>query len=197
MDIRFATAAVLFVPLFSACNQWASPTGPTSVSSLAPSVGSVRGDANGTQIAGDHFAGPSAATEVPFKGSFEGTLTISAPTEPPLLPSFIAATGSATHLGRFTLEIPHVANPVTRIGTGRFEFRAANGDMLIASYVGEATMIAPGVLSTVDTAIIIGGTGRFENATGTFTGNRVFTIGAAPVTGTFEGTISMPSGSKP
>jgi hypothetical protein len=194
MRIRFALAAVLFVPPFVACNQSVSPTGPTSFSAAVRSEGA---DATGAQITGDHAAGLAAATEVPFKGSFEGTLTVSPPTEPPFLPSFIAATGNATHLGRFTLEIPHIVNTATRIGTGTFEFRAADGDMLTADFVGVATVIAPGVLSTVDTATITGGTGRFANATGSFSGNRVFVVGAAPVTGTFEGTISMGSGSQP
>ena len=124
-------------------------------------------------------------------------LTVSTPTEPPLLPSFIEATGNATHLGRFTLEVPHVVNPVTRIGTGRFEFRAADGDMLTADFVGQATMIAPGVLSTVDTATITGGTGRFANATGHFTGGRTFVLSTGAVTGSFEGTIATAGGSKP
>lgn len=196
MRIRFA-AAVLLVPLFVACNQSVSPTRPTSFSGGGPSGRSAGADATGTQLPGDHAAGVSAAREVPFKGSFEGTLTVSPPTEPPLLPSFIAATGNATHLGRFTLEIPHVVNPVTRIGIGRFEFRAADGDMLFADLVGQATMTAPGILSTVDTATITGGTGRFAGATGMFTGNRVFVVGAGPVTGVFEGTISMATTSQP
>jgi hypothetical protein len=197
MRIRLAIAAVLSVPLFVACNQSVSPTGPTSFPVAGSSLRSADADATGTHVSVDHAAGSSAATEVPFKGSFEGTLTVSPPTEPPFLPSFIAATGNATHLGRFTLEIPHIVNTAIAIGTGTFEFRAANGDMLFADFVGQATMIAPGVLSTVDTATITGGTGRFANATGRFTGNRVFVIGAAPVTGVFEGTISMASGSKP
>jgi hypothetical protein len=34
----------------------------------------------------------------------EGVLTVSPPSEPPPLPSFIEATGNATHLGLFTLD---------------------------------------------------------------------------------------------
>ena len=88
-------------------------------------------------------------------------------------------------------------NPVTRTGTGRFEFRAADGDTLTAGFVGQATVIAPGVLSTVDTATITGGTGRFANATGRFTGGRTFVLSTGAVTGSFEGTIVMAGGGKP
>ena len=181
MRISLAASAVLLAPIFVACDQPISPTGPTPSSSAAPSISSVGAAGTATLIGDDASASPFKITEVPFKGTFEGVLTVSTPTEPPLLPSFIEATGHATHLGRFTLEVPHVVNPVTRIGTGRFEFRGANGDMLTADFVGHATVIAPGVLSTVDTATITGGTGRFANATGSFTGGRTFVLSTGAV----------------
>ena len=50
---------------------------------------------------------PRAAGEhVPFKGNLEGVVTIT-PLTPPFVSVFIEATGKATHLGKFTLEIPH------------------------------------------------------------------------------------------
>jgi len=194
MRISLVAAAALLAPLFIACDQPISLAGPASSSSAAPSIISAGSDGPAT---GDGNASPFKITEVPFKGTFEGVLTVSTPTEPPLLPSFIEATGNATHLGRFTLQVPHVVNPVTRIGTGRFEFRAANGDTLTADFVGQATVIAPGVLSTVDTATITGGTGRFANATGRFTGGRTFVLATGAVTGFFEGTIATTDRSKP
>lgn len=197
MRIWVVTAAVLLLPLFGACDQPLSPAGPTSFASPGQSVTSADANGSATQLDGGVSAEGSKSTAVPFKGGFEGVLTVSPPSEPPFLPSFIEATGNATHLGLFTLEIPHVVNTATRIATGTFEFRAANGDILTAEFVGVATMIGPGVLSTADTATITGGTGRFAGATGSFTGGRVFVIGAAPVTGSFEGTISLPNGSQP
>lgn len=194
MRISLVAAAALLAPLFIACDQPISLAGPASSSSAAPSIISAGSDGPAT---GDGNASPFKITEVPFKGTFEGVLTVSTPTAPPLLPSFIDATGNATHLGRFTLQVPHVVNPVTRIGTGRFEFSAANGDMLTADFVGQATVIAPGVLSTVDTATITGGTGRFANATGRFTGGRTFVLATGAVTGFFEGTIATTDRSKP
>ena len=195
MRISLVAAAALLAPLFIACDQPISLAGPASSSSAAPSIISPGSDGPATGIGNDGNASPFKITEVPFKGTFEGVLTVSTPTAPPLLPSFIEGTGNATHLGRFTLEVPHVVNPVTRIGTGRFEFRAANGDMLTADFVGRATVIAPGVLSTVDTATITGGTGRFANVTGSFTGGRTFVLSTGEVTGSFEGTIATAGGS--
>lgn len=197
MRISLAASAVLLATIFVACDHQISPTGPTHASSAAPFISPVGADGTARLVGNDTTASRFKTTEVPFKGTFEGVLTVSTPTDPPLLPSFIEATGNATHLGRFTLEVPHVVNPVTRTGTGRFEFRAADGDMLTADFVGQATVIAPGVLSTVDTATITGGTGRFANATGRFTGGRTFVLATGAVTGFFEGTIATAGGSKP
>ncbi len=74
------------------------------------------------------LTGPVAAGEqVPFKGSFEGDVTVT-PLTPPYLQVDVDATGSATHLGQFTLDIPHIVNAATRTAIGSYEFIAANGD---------------------------------------------------------------------
>ena len=80
------------------------------------------------------------------------------------------ATGNATHLGKFTLDIPHVVNRANGTAIGSYEFTAANGDTLFADFTGIATPTAtPGVLYIEETATITGGTGRFADATGSFT----------------------------
>jgi hypothetical protein len=129
--------------------------------------------------------------EVPFKGRVEGTATIT-PGTPPFLSVSIAGAGNATHLGRFTVEIPHVVNASNRTSIGTYEFTAANGDMLTAAFTGQSTLTAPGVLSVVDTATITGGTGRFADATGSFTVERLFNQVTGLTTGSFEGTILSP-----
>ena len=78
--------------------------------------------------------------------------------QPPIASVLIEATGNATKLGRFTLEVPHVVNQAVRVGAGSYIFTAANGDTLTASFTGVGTLIAPGVLSTTETATITGGT---------------------------------------
>jgi hypothetical protein len=134
---------------------------------------------------------PDVRTEhVPFKGTLEGRLTSSVPREGGLLSNLIEASGTATQLGRFTLAIPHVVNRATRTAVGQYVFTAANGDVLTADFTSQATVIAPGVLSSADTLTITGGTGRFSGATGTVSAERTFVMATGETTGTFEGTIS-------
>lgn len=137
------------------------------------------------------LAGPVVAGEqVPFKGRLEGDVAVT-PLAPPLLQVDVEATGNATHLGKFTLDIPHVVNPATRTAIGTYEFTAANGDKVYAEFTGTATPTAiPGVLYIEETATITGGTGRFTDATGSFTSERLYDTVAGTTTGSFEGTIS-------
>ena len=178
--MRFRTAVViaLLTLLSVACSQEASPTTPAA------------------QLGGEVVAGLSRGDEVPFKGTLEGRLTVSTPIEPPLLSNLNEATGIASHLGRFTLKIPHIVNTMTRVATGTYEFTAANGDTMVATFTGQASLVSPGVLSVLDTATITGGTGRFAEATGSFTAERVFVMATGEITGSFEGTISSPGASK-
>ena len=138
------------------------------------------------------IAGPAAAgDEVPFSGRLAGTVAIT-PVNHPVVSVLIEATGTASHLGRYTLEVPHLVNQATRTGSGTYVFTAANGDTLTATFTGVATVVAPGVLSTVETATITGGTGRFDGATGSFTAERTFYTATGETTGSFQGTISSP-----
>jgi hypothetical protein len=138
-----------------------------------------------------------SAQKVPFKGSLEGTVTTT-PLAPPFVSALVNATGNATQLGEFTLAIPHVVNRMDRSAVGTYEFTAANGDTLSADFTGQATPTAtPGVLYIEETATITGGTGRFVGAGGSFTCERLFDTVAHTTTGSFNGTISSPSASKP
>jgi hypothetical protein len=138
------------------------------------------------------LAGPvAAADQVPFKGRLAGTVTVT-PLDPPFASVLIEGTGNATQLGRFTLEVPHLVNQAIRVGEGSYLFTAANGDTLAADFTGQATLLAPGVLSTSETAVITGGTGRFAGATGSFTTERTFFMATGVTIGSFEGTISTP-----
>jgi hypothetical protein len=141
------------------------------------------------------LAGPAAANDqVPFKGSLAGTVTVT-PIDPPIASVLIVGAGNATQLGRFTVEVPHVVNQAIRVGSGEYVFTAANGDTLTADFTGQATLLAPGVLSTSETATITGGTGRFEGSTGSFMAERIFIVATGTTTGSFEGTVSSPGAS--
>jgi hypothetical protein len=140
------------------------------------------------------LAGPVAAhDQVTFRGRLAGAVSVT-PLDPPLESVQIEATGNATQLGSFTLEIPHLVNLALGTAEGSFVFTAANGDTLTADFAGEATLIAPGVVAIHETAVITGGTGRFAGATGSFTADRTFYPAAGETVGSFEGTISSPGG---
>lgn len=133
-----------------------------------------------------------AGEQVPFKGSFEGDVTVK-PLAPPLLQVDVESMGKATQLGQFTLDIPHIVNPANATAIGSYVFTAANGDTVFADFVGQATPTAtPGVLYIVETVTITGGTGRFAGATGSFVSERLYDRVAGTTTGYFEGTISTP-----
>ena len=76
------------------------------------------------------------------------------------------ATGNATHLGRFTVTADWtLAQPA---GFGTSTWTAANGDEFSTSFTRPAVVVPPTITFT-ETHTITGGTGRFANASGTFT----------------------------
>ena len=168
-------APVIAVALLAAgCSQSGSPTAP----SLSPgALGTVFSGASDAQ----------APQEVRFKGSLDGTVVVT-PVAPPFFNVVITASGEATHLGRFSLVVPHLVNFATAVGEGDFTFTAANGDVLTAHFTGAADTSTP-VFAIVEHATITGGTGRFATATGSFTAHRSYDPAAQTTTGTFEGTI--------
>jgi hypothetical protein len=139
------------------------------------------------------LAGPALAQQqVPFKGGLNGVVRVGTPTAQGL-PVLVNATGNATQLGQFTLAIPHLVNLAKMTAGGTYQFVAANGDTLTASFNGQATLTAtPGVLAIVEVATIKGGTGRFAGATGGFTCQRLYNKITGATSGSFQGTISSP-----
>ena len=138
------------------------------------------------------LTGAAAAQEqVPFLGSLDGAATVTG--LPPIVSVRVIAKGNATQLGQFALAIPHTVNLRYMTATGSYQFTAANGDRLIATFKGQAkTTPTPGVIAIVETATITGGTGRFAGATGGFICQRLFNRVTGKTTGSFQGTISFP-----
>jgi hypothetical protein len=133
-----------------------------------------------------------AGDRVPLNGSFEGTSTRT-PLDPPFVQDVITASGEASHLGRFDMVATAVVNLPTRSAIGTYEFVAANGDTLTATFTGVSEPTAtPGVILITETATITGGTGRFAGASGTFVIERLFTPATGETTGSIQGTISSP-----
>jgi hypothetical protein len=134
----------------------------------------------------------SARKPLPFKGSLQAVET-----HQPNLPTvFVTATGSgeATQLGRFTVSYEVTVNVQTGVGSGlSAHFVAANGDSLFAEGSGQATPTeTPGVMKIVETYTIKGGTGRFADASGTFTVERTINQATKETSGTLNGQIVLP-----
>ena len=163
------TTVALVGVLITACGQ-SSPTSPSV------GLGSGALGAGGTQT-------------VPLKGSLEGTVTRT-PLDPPFAFVVITASGNSTHLGRFTLQMPHRVNFVTSTGEGTFTFTAANGDTLTGVFTGHADTTAP-IFTIEESGTITGGTGRFAGASGTIAFHRLFNPAAGTTTGTIEGSLSF------
>jgi hypothetical protein len=138
------------------------------------------------------LAGPvSAGDQIPFKGTLAGTAVVT-PLSPPIVAVRIDATGTATHLGRFTVVAPHVVNQATLTAVGTYLITAANGDTITADLAGTALMVAPpNVVAITETATVTGGTGRLAGATGSIQVERIFDRATGATTGTLEGWISM------
>jgi len=170
---------LVIVVLSTGCSQPMSPTSPTALergaSPLTASIGA--GSAPGT----------ASILETPFKGTLEGTVDF-AIVGPALAHVVITASGVSTHLGRFTVEVPHDVDLSIAAGSGTYTFTAANGDRLIASFTGTADTSTP-IFVIEELATITGGTGRFANASGSFSVSRLYDTAAGTTRGTFTGTV--------
>lgn len=128
---------------------------------------------------------------VPFKGEY--TTTVQVLSGPPQLRQRITGLGHATHLG----ESSFVANNTIYItlpppfqAAGTTVFVADNGDEFYTSFTGTSTPGPNGTSIVVVHHTITGGTGRFADATGTFTGNTVANPALPTGNITYDGTIS-------
>jgi hypothetical protein len=139
-----------------------------------------------------------AGRQVPFKGTFTGSSTLVSldSSDFPILYQTNAQPGLATELGSFTWISSFVANvlPFFEPGTGNVyatgtaTWTAANGDRIFTSW--EGYLIAPAFTDEFEQHTVLGGTGRFEGETGSFTVMRSGDVG------TIEGTISSPGANK-
>jgi hypothetical protein len=130
----------------------------------------------------------AVAAETPFKGKVKAVETVEVAF--PTLFVDREGTGTATYLGKFTEHITLQVNIPTGHATGVATFTAANGDTLTATVDGQGTpTTTPGVVSIVEAYTITGGTGRFADATGSFTLESTLNQTTGVSTGTFSGAI--------
>ena len=106
-----------------------------------------------------------------------------------------SGTGNAQHLGRFTYTFEFVVDLTTGDGIGSAEFTAANGDKFSTEVDGSAGVNAPpGFNHVVEEHTIVGGTGRFAGASGSFTLDRLISLTTSVSVGTVDGTIILDHG---
>jgi hypothetical protein len=129
----------------------------------------------------------AVAAETPFKGTVNAVET--GETVFPIRTINREGGGTATYLGKYTEHVTAQINVLTMHGTGFATFTAANGDTLSASVDGQATRTGPTTLSIVEVYTITGGTGRFADATGTFTLESTVDQTTGVSSGTFSGAI--------
>lgn len=143
-------------------------------------------------LASTSFAAPAAHKQLPLKGSLEATETQGG--LPPLIQVSLTGQGNATQLGLFTYQLQAELDVrVLHADDASAVLVAANGDMIFGKGEGQGTPTGiPGMVSIVETFNIIGGTGRFEGASGTFVVQRIVNRATLTSVGTIEGTILLP-----
>jgi hypothetical protein len=127
---------------------------------------------------------------VPFKGSYNVTAVVLQ--GPPNIIQNVSGAGIASHLGKSTFEAVSyvtVSFPPPFTVTGSRTITAANGDKIFTTFTGTSTPVVDGKNGADLQETITGGTGRFANASGSFTtkARNDFTI--ASLKADFEGYI--------
>jgi len=128
---------------------------------------------------------------VPIKGTYETTHEVLH--APPMLQQRITGIGQSSHLGEGTfvaISTLNLTTPPPFQLAGAATFYAANGDTFYTSFAGTSTPSTGGSSIVVMTHTINGGTGRFENATGTLIGHAIANPARTTSIVTYEGTIS-------
>jgi hypothetical protein len=134
----------------------------------------------------------TAGKQVPFKGRSSGVVTaVGFDSVKGIAYTRVAGEGEATHLGHFTVTGDVAVDVATGIPTGTWTLTAANGDMLFLKMTGSGIDPTHGFGEFT----VVGGTGRFEGATGSYEQIITFAVplGTAdiiPYTDVLEGTIS-------
>jgi hypothetical protein len=119
----------------------------------------------------------AAAKQVPFKGRSSGVVTtVGVDLEAMIAHTHVQGEGQATHLGHFTVSGDVDLDLVTGLPEGTWTLTAANGDMLFLAMDGHG--IDP--LHGFGAFTMVGGTGRFEGASGSY--EQIITFGAEPGT---------------
>jgi hypothetical protein len=144
-------------------------------------------------VASPAGASAPAAVTVPITLTYAATFAVTPGVPSPCegVPITDTATGTGSHLGRFTATYPHCVNFAANTFSGTARFKAANGDLLFVLLGGSADDPTCATTCGVSfTGTIMGGTGRFGGAEGTLTGTGTVDLIASTITAAFKGTIN-------
>ena len=123
-----------------------------------------------------------ADAAVPFTGSWSGVTVSADPANAPVISIVAEGGGTLTHLGRYTMVSPHTSDIVTGFTAGDQIFTAANGDTLTAYCEGTPVFdFSTGIVVGTLACEITGGTGRFEDAAGSYDFSIVSTLLPEPL----------------
>lgn len=141
------------------------------------------------------FAGPTLK-EKTFSGPVQSVETDDINFTTLILEVDGEGSGHSPYLGKFTYTfhfIVDLSSPLAP-GVGTAKFVAANGDTISTEITASGGAADPGFNHVVELHTIIAGTGRFADASGTFTLDRMVTFpGTVNVSvGTVDGTILLP-----
>jgi hypothetical protein len=112
--------------------------------------------------------GAAKGTDRPLKGSSTGSLTVSLATGA----ATSSFTGNLSHLGAITggdVATLTATGPATFTYAGTNILVAANGDEVFSTFTGSGVFTSATTVESTQVNTITGGTGRFADASGTFT----------------------------
>ena len=139
------------------------------------------------------LAGPAAGKNpVPFRGTVQTAEVLDFSGGPTAVTSTGVGSGTAIHLGKFTVAWKVVIDFTTPggVATGPGVFTAANGDQLFTTLAGVGFPTDdPNVVFIVEEQTIVGGTGRFAGASGVFIRQSLANLATGLTSGSFSGTI--------
>jgi len=136
-----------------------------------------------------------AAMERPFRASFEGLAAFAEPRCGSDVTLGFAAIGTATHLGRMEGEASNCSDPAFPVAAvdvrdGVITLVAADGSTITAEYEGVQEAPVDGVAPYLLTMTVVGGTGRFERASGSWTASGLLDFNDLTISGAFDGWIA-------
>jgi hypothetical protein len=122
-----------------------------------------------------------------YSGTFPPPTVVS--TQPLIAVTVDHLVGEGSPLGAFTATYPHYVNFDARTFSGIALFTAANGDRLVMRLGGSGVPTSPTTFAVTFAGSILGGTGRFDDASGSVSGPGTVDLAELRVAASLAGTI--------